>query len=75
MVFLGGMSTLKLDTTAGQARTEFEDGQIAQINLLHYPVEGVLIGGELIWGERNDIDGADGNDLRAQLSFKINFPR
>ena len=45
--------------------TEFEDGQIAQINLLHYPVEGVLIGGELIWGERNDIDGADGYDVRA----------
>ena len=70
-----GWSTVKLDTTGGQAGTEFEDGQIAQINLLHYPVDGVLIGGELIWGERNDVDGADGYDVRAQLSFKINFPR
>jgi hypothetical protein len=70
-----GWSTIKLDTTDGQDGTEFEDGQIAQINLLHYPVEGVMIGGELIWGERNDIDGADGYDVRAQMSFKVNFPR
>ncbi|MEH6570575.1 MAG: DcaP family trimeric outer membrane transporter [Halioglobus sp.] len=70
-----GWSTTILDTTDGQDGSEFEDGQIAQINLLHYPVEGVMIGGELIWGERNDIDGADGNDVRAQMSFKVNFPR
>ncbi len=70
-----GWSTVRLDTTSGQAGTEFEDGQIAQVNLLHYPTDGVMIGGELIWGERNDIDGADGYDLRAQMSLKINFPR
>lgn len=70
-----GWSTTRLDTTKGQDGGEFEDGQIAQINLLHYPVEGVLIGGEIIWGERNDISGADGYDVRAQMSFKVNFPR
>lgn len=70
-----GWSTTKLDTTKGQDGSEFEQGQIAQINLLHYPTSGVLIGGELIWGEREDVSGDDGYDLRAQLSLKVNFPR
>jgi hypothetical protein len=70
-----GWSTTRLDTTKGQDGDEFENGQIAQVNLLHYPTKGVLIGGELSWGERNDISGADGYDVRAQLSFKVNFPR
>ncbi len=34
-----------------------------------------LLGGELIWGEREDVSGDDGYDLRAQLSLKVNFPR
>jgi outer membrane DcaP-like protein len=70
-----GWSSIKLDTTKGQSGSEFETGQIAQINLLHYPTNGVMIGGELIWGEREDVSGDDGYDLRAQLSLKVNFPR
>ena len=70
-----GWSTIRLDTTKGQADDEFETGQIAQINLLHYPTEGVMIGSELIWGEREDVDGATGDDLRIQMSLKVNFPR
>ena len=70
-----GWSGIFLDTTRGQDDNEFEKGQIAQINLLHYPTDGVMIGGELIWGERVDISGEDGYDLRAQLSLKVNFPR
>mmetsp|Transcript_6327 Transcript_6327/g.12664 ORF Transcript_6327/g.12664 Transcript_6327/m.12664 type:complete len:116 (-) Transcript_6327:459-806(-) len=70
-----GWSTTKLDTTKGQDGSEFEQGQIVQLNLLHYPTNGVMIGGELIWGEREDVSGDDGYDLRAQLSLKVNFPR
>ena len=70
-----GWSGIRLDTTKGQADNEFEEGQIAQINLLHYPTEGVMIGGELLYGERVDINGDDGYDVRAQLSLKVNFPR
>ncbi|QFU77962.1 hypothetical protein EY643_17080 [Halioglobus maricola] len=70
-----GWSSITLDTTDGQAFDEFETGQIAQINLLHYPTDGVLVGGELIWGEREDVDGASGDDLRIQMSLKVNFPR
>jgi len=57
-----GWSTTRLDTTLGQ------------VNLLHYPRKGVLIGGELMYGERNDISGDDGYDVRAQFSIKVNFP-
>ncbi|MEM1114148.1 MAG: DcaP family trimeric outer membrane transporter [Pseudomonadota bacterium] len=69
-----GWSTVRLDTTRGQGEDEFEDGSIAQVNLLHYPRKGVLMGGELAWGERNDISGADGYDVRVQFSLKVNFP-
>jgi DcaP outer membrane protein len=70
-----GWSTIRLDTTRGQDGDEFEEGQIAQLNLLHYPTDGVLLGGELIWGERDNINGDSGYDLRAQFSLKVSFPR
>ena len=70
-----GWSGIFLDTTKGQDDSEFEKGQIAQINLLHHPADGVMVGGELIWGERRDISGDDGYDVRAQFSVKVNFPR
>jgi type II secretory pathway pseudopilin PulG len=70
-----GWSGIFLDTTKGQDDSEFEKGQIAQINLLHHPTSGVMLGGELIWGERVDVGGDDGYDLRAQFSVKVNFPR
>ena len=69
-----GWSTTRLDTTLGQDGNEFENGSIGQVNLLHHPRKGVLIGGELLYGERNDISGDDGYDMRAQFSIKVNFP-
>jgi len=29
----------------------------------------------MIWGEREDVDGATGDDLRIQMSLKVDFPR
>jgi hypothetical protein len=34
-----------------------------------------MLGGELIWGERQDINGDDGYDTRIQFSLKVNFPK
>ena len=48
-------------------------GQIAQINLLHTPRENVMLGTEFIWGERQDVDGAKGDDYRIQFSLKVGF--
>ena len=68
-----GWSMTDLDTEDGQSGSEFETGQIAQINLLHYPANNVLMGTEFIWGEREDVDGNTGSDYRIQFSLKVNF--
>ena len=64
---------IDLDTSDGQGPTEFKKGQIAQINLLYFPVDQVMMGTEFIWGEREDIDGNVGSDYRVQFSLKLNF--
>ena len=68
-----GWSMTDLDTSDGQLPTEFEKGQIAQINLLHYPMDNVMLGTELNWGERKDVDGKTGEDYRIQFTLKVNF--
>jgi hypothetical protein len=68
-----GWSMIDLDTESGQAGGEFETGQIAQINLLHYPADNVMMGTEFIWGQREDVDGSTGTDYRIQFSLKVNF--
>ena len=68
-----GWSMIDLDTSNGQGASEFEKGQIAQINLLHYPMDHVLLGTEFIWGQREDIDGNKGEDYRIQFSLKVDF--
>ena len=68
-----GWSITDLDTTEGQLPTEFERGQIAQINLLHYPIDNVLLGTELLWGEREDVDANIGSDYRILFSLRVNF--
>ena len=68
-----GWSLIDLDTTDGQAQTEFQKGQIAQINLLHYPAKNVMLGTEFIWGQREDVSGNIGSDYRVQFSLKVNF--
>ena len=68
-----GWSMTDLDTSEGQQGTEFEKGQIAQINLLHYPADNVMLGSEFNWGQREDINGNTGTDYRLQFSLKVNF--
>jgi hypothetical protein len=43
------------------------------MNVLHYPAANLLVGAELLWGEREDFDGDTGGDVRLQFSFKYNF--
>jgi len=68
-----GWSMIDLDTSSGQDDSEFKRGQIAQINLLHYPADHVMLGTEFIWGEREDISGNTGTDYRIQFSLKVDF--
>jgi DcaP outer membrane protein len=68
-----GWSMTDLDTTDGQGSDEFKKGQIAQINLLHYPRDHVMLGTEFLWGQREDVDGSTGSDYQIQFSLKVDF--
>ena len=59
-----GWSMNDLDTSDGQLDSEFAKGQIAQINLLHYPRDNVLLGTEFIWGQREDVGGNTDDQCR-----------
>jgi hypothetical protein len=69
-----GYSQLKIDNTVLQSPSAFHRGQYALGNLLYYPAENVMVGGELQWGRRkNSADGFRVNDYRMQFSFRYNF--
>ncbi|HKO45286.1 MAG TPA: DcaP family trimeric outer membrane transporter [Pyrinomonadaceae bacterium] len=71
-----GYSMLDIDNSSGQAPSAFRRGHYALGNLLFYPVENVMVGGELQWGRReNFLDGFSSEDVRVQFSFKYNFSR
>jgi hypothetical protein len=68
-----GYSYTEVDNTAGQLDDTYEKGQYASANLLYYPVQNVMVGAELIWGELEVKDGRDNEDTRLQVSFRYNF--
>lgn len=74
----------KYSTSIGYARTQVDNGglqtgdafkkaEYASVNLLSYPARNVLVGGEVLYGNRQDKDGSFGDDVRTQISFKYNF--
>lgn len=74
----------KYSTSLGYSRTEvtntrlqegdaFQKGEYALVNILHYPVKNIMMGGEVLWGARTDKDNNYGQDLRTQISFKYSF--
>ena len=69
-----GYSRVDITNSDGQAPDAFKMGQYALVNLLYYPTKGVMMGGELQWGNRQNFsDGWSVNDLRIQFSFRYNF--
>lgn len=68
-----GYSFTDVDNTPGQTPDTFKRGQYASTNLLYYPARNILVGAELLWGEREDFNGATGDDTRIQVTFKYNF--
>lgn len=68
-----GYSFTEVDNLDGQDGSAFKKGQYASGNLLYYPADNMLVGAELLWGEREDFGGATGDDVRMQFSFKYNF--
>jgi len=68
-----GYSRTQVDNTNLQEASAFYKGQYASVNLLYSPTSQIMIGGELLWGERTDNDGESGRDVRFQFSVKYTF--
>jgi hypothetical protein len=68
-----GYSFTEVDNTNFQDPTAFHKGEYASVNLLWTPVDRVMTGAELLWGRRTDNDGANGDDIRLQYTFKFSF--
>jgi DcaP outer membrane protein len=68
-----GYSRQDVDNSDGQTPDVFHQGQYALGNLLYYPAENVMIGGEFQWGRRENFGGFQSDDYRIQFSFKYNF--
>jgi hypothetical protein len=71
-----GYSLINIENSEGQADNAYHRGHYALGNLLFYPYDNVMIGGEFQWGQRvNFRDGFTSNDYRIQFSFKYNFSK
>jgi hypothetical protein len=68
-----GYSYTEVDNTNFQEPGSFHKGEYASGNLLYYPRENLLVGAELMWGQRENNDGASDDDFRLQLSVIYSF--
>lgn len=68
-----GYSQTSVDNTNFQTGDAFHKGQYASGNLLWTPIKRVMTGAELLWGQRTNNDGTQGDDIRLQFSFKVSF--
>ena len=68
-----GYSIALVDNDDSQAGSAYHSGQYGVLNLRYYPAERVLIGGELLYGLREDNNGDTGDDLRLQFSAQYRF--
>lgn len=70
--------TLGLAYGRYEALDTFGPNDLEAVNTIHAtafwnPTERVTIGGEVIWGDRENENGADDDALRLQTSFQVNF--
>lgn len=71
-----GYSMLNIENSNAQAPSAFRQGHYALGNLLYYPADKVMVGGEFQFGRRQNFsDGWRVNDYRMQFSFKYNFSK
>lgn len=68
-----GYSQHRQDNTGGQAGNALHAGSYASANLLYTLTRNVLLGGELVWGRRENKDGGSASDSRFQFSTRVSF--
>ncbi|MFL6334535.1 MAG: DcaP family trimeric outer membrane transporter [Pyrinomonadaceae bacterium] len=71
-----GYSLLDINNSNAQSPSAFRRGHYASGNLLYNMTDRAMVGGEFIWGRRENFsDGWSVNDYRTQFSFKYNFSK
>lgn len=70
-----GYSFTQVHNTSLQLPDAFQKGQYASINLLFTPTKNIMIGGEILWGERTNDDRENGRDIRFQFSIKYSWDK
>jgi hypothetical protein len=68
-----GWSMVDVDNTSFQSGDAFNSAQYASANLLWTPDPRILMGAELLWGNRKDFNGHRGDDTRVQVTVKYSF--
>jgi len=68
-----GYSFTEVDNTNFQDPGAFQKIDYASGNLLYYPVENLMVGAELMWGERTNNDDRSEDDVRFQFTVKYSF--
>jgi hypothetical protein len=68
-----GYSSTRVTNTNLQDLAAFRWGQYASANLLYTPSPKILLGAELLWGDRKNRDGEKADDFRLQISVKYSF--
>ena len=68
-----GYSRQDIDNSNAQGPTAFKKGEYALANLLYTPVPNAMVGGELQWGRRKNVNGFQSEGFKLQFSFKYNF--
>lgn len=66
-------SFVDVENKSSQPDSTYHRGNYALVNLRYYPTERVMIGGEVLYGNREDKSGKSGDDIRLQFSVQYRF--
>jgi hypothetical protein len=67
------ISWISVDNYDFQADKDYHETWRASANLLYFPTQNLRLGGELLWGLRENKDGSSGTATQIQLSARYNF--
>jgi hypothetical protein len=68
-----GFGEHRQTNTDGQLDNAMALIQYGNVNLLYKPTSDFFVGPEFVWGRRENKNGDDGTDMRAQISAKYKF--
>lgn len=63
----------EVDNIAGQPGSAISAARSIHANLVYSPAPKLTVGGELMWGKRENNDGSSGDAVRLQVSIQYNF--